>query len=146
MARGNYTPSQIKEMSEEEIYFIDHYQSEHEKGVTDTLGKMLGVIWDIEETKDNASKNSDDFNSDRIVFPLAMTINPKIIDIVKKQKTSKETSKWIADGSYIPQANEKVMSMGDISKEEFYKMIGKPIPSKMGEGAKSPYGQFGHQA
>lgn len=146
MARGNYTPSQMREMSDTEVYFVSHYQLLNERKKAESLGKMLGVIWDIDETKDNVSKKSDNVNSNRIVFPLAMVINPKIVEIVKKQKNSDETSKWIADGSYVPKSNEKVVSMGDLSKDEFYKMIGKPIPSKMGEGARSPYGQFGHQA
>lgn len=129
MARGGYTPEQVRGMTDEEIYFINHYQILQQKNLTESLGKMLGVIWDIDEVRKNAEKSSDDINSNRLITPLTMVINPQILDVIKKQKTVKETSNFIGGGDYISKSGEKVMSMGDLSKEEFYKMIGKPMPS-----------------
>lgn len=134
MARGGYTPSEIREMSDSELYFIHHYQTLRDKKLIDALGKMLGVVWDINEIQ--AAENTDeDVYSDTITFPLAMVINPKIVEIVKKQKPKAKGrastgSKFIAAGEYIPKPNENIRSMGDLSKEEFYKMINATMPSK----------------
>lgn len=145
MARGGYTPSQIRDMTDEEIHFVNHYQTLNQRNVIEQIGKLLGVIWDIDEIKDNSKKESDEINSNRLILPLSMVINPQILDVIKKQKTVKETSKYIGAGEYIAKSNEKIMSMGDLTKDEFYKMIGKPMPSKTGQGARSPLGKFGQQ-
>lgn len=124
-------------MTEEEIYFIYHYQNKTEQKNLDSLGKMLGVIWDLDEAQQAMEKKSDDVQSDRIVLPLSMVINPKVMDIIKNQKPVKEkSSNFIGSGTYIPKPNEKIVSMGDLSKEEFYKMIGKPMPSKLANAPK----------
>ena len=145
MARGGYTPSQIREMTDEEIHFVNHYQTLNQRSVIEQIGRLLGVIWDIDEVKNNSKKESDEINSDRLITPLSMVINPQIMDVIKKQKSVKETSRYIGAGEYIAKSNEKIVSMGDLSKEEFYKMIGKPMPSQTEQGARSPLGKFGQQ-
>ena len=64
-----------------------------------------------------------------------MVINPKVLDIVKSNR-KKAGPRLMSDGSAIDPALGPVTSMSDLSKEDFYKLISQPIPSKLPEQAK----------
>lgn len=136
MARGGYTFSQIKEMSLEERMFIHHYQNLSEDNQMRTLLKALGVIWEKDDFLREPSVSENRENTSRDVFiPLAMTINPNIHkfvgDTAKKSNNNGISPKYYGSGELIEQSLGKVRSMAELSKEEFYQMIGRPIPSKI---------------
>lgn len=97
------------------------------------LLKALGVMWSRSELQKAGTGGSD---SDTVFIPLAATINPSIFDLVLgkgSQKVTKDgtTVKTFADGTPIESSLGQVRSMSELSKEEFYKMIGQPIPSSL---------------
>ena len=63
----------------------------------------------------------------RLFIPLLQGIRPEIIDTVRENmgltKEGKKKSSVIGGGEYIPKANEEVVPMSDISKEDFKKMM-----------------------
>ena len=135
IARGGYTFSQIKEMSREEIAYIHYHQTLVEEKQMRTLLKALGVVWEKSDFLRNTSdvESSESVASD-IYIPLAMTINPnlhKFVSETAKKSTSSTTPKHYGDGELIENNLGKVRSMAELSKEDFYRMIGKPIPSKL---------------
>lgn len=83
MARGGYTLGQIKEMSDEEIYFIWHHQnqttSEELDSVVTAIGLLFGVIWDKEL---DYTKSRGVSKSRYIATPLTMVVNPQYIQTV----------------------------------------------------------------
>lgn len=134
MARGGYTPRQIKEMTEEEIYFISHYQNKVEKDRMETLLEYLGVIWDLSEDKVEVSSAIQQ-NSNKLIIPLSVAINPDIIDHVRDKmknrskggKTKGKIVKMTSDGSTI---EGEAASVGELSKEEFFKLMGQKPKGK----------------
>lgn len=133
MARGGYTPDQIRKMDEEEILLIHMYQQKDRDETLNSVGKLLGVVWDLNEVEANKDRESGDYETDKIRIPLSLVINPKIKEIIESQKPTKSdsSSHFINQGSYVPDKDEKVVSMAELSKEEFYKMIGKKMPSEI---------------
>lgn len=135
IARGGYTFSQVKEMSREEIAYIHYHQTLVDEKQMRTLLKALGVVWDKSDFLRSSSEaeSSEDVAPD-IYIPLAMTINPNLHKFVSEKSTkstSNTVSKHYGDGELIESNLGKVRSMAELSKEDFYKMIGKPIPSKL---------------
>lgn len=134
MAKGNYTPDQIKDMSDLDILFLHHYQaaveSENQKFITD----VLGVLWDAEEFKQPEVAEGGEAEGsrypDKLFIPLSMAVNPELVNSVKETmgfaKDGKKTSKapFIGGGEHIPKKGEVYKSMGELSKEDFKKLIG----------------------
>lgn len=119
-----------------EILYIHYHQDLVEQQRYSQLFKALGVLW----SKEDLSKpvNPDMPESDEVFVPLSMVINPKILDIVKSDKGSRrkgEAVKMLSDGTPIDESLGIVKSMGDLTKEEFFRLIGQPIPSQMSKEA-----------
>lgn len=135
IARGGYTFSQVTLMSPEEKSFIHYHQGLVEQSQMKTLLKALGVIWDKEDfNRSPTESESSESYSPEVYIPLAMTINPSIHkfigDTARKTSTS-TTSRTYGDGTSMEGSLGKVRSMAELSKEDFYRMISHPIPSKM---------------
>lgn len=125
MARGGYTPQEIRQMSDEEILFIYHYQLKAEHERVDLIGRMLGTTWDLEEILANR-KSSDGAVNNKLLIPLTVAVNPKIMEYVHKQADNVNIQQaYIGGGEYQVKKGEKIKSMGELSKDEFLKMIGK---------------------
>ena len=129
MVRGGYTPDEISKMSALDLLFINHYQelleTERQKFWTDTLG----VIWEAEEfNKPQVVNNTNTGKPDRIFIPLSMAVNPEIITTIKENlgltKDGKKARTFVGGGDYVPKDGEQITSMGDLSKDDFKKMMG----------------------
>lgn len=129
-ARGGYTLKQIAEMGREEILFIHYHQELLAQEQMKLLLTSLGVLWNRDDVGKADSRNEDEMSE--ILIPLALSINPKIMDFIKKQP-KKTGQRSLSDGTPI---EGEVRSMGDLSKEDFYKMIGQPIPTRLPQEAK----------
>ena len=131
-ARGGYTLEQISHMDYAEILYIHYHQDLVEQQRYQQLFKALGVLWNKEDLARPIDPDMPE--SDDVFVPLSMVINPKILDIVKADKGSRkkgESVKMLSDGTPIDGTLGPVKSMGDLSKEEFFRLIGQPIPSQM---------------
>lgn len=134
VARGGYTLKEVYEMSVEERYFIHYHQNLVEKNNIKTLQKTLGVLWDKLDFIDQPKAEASESISKEVFIPLAMTINPNIHKVVSDMTKASLSHKGIRyDGSGNPLEKElgEVRSLGELSKEEFYRKIGQPMPSKV---------------
>ena len=121
MARGGYTFKEMAEMSEGEIRFLDHYQKRIEEGRWQYLNSMLGVEWDLEQQSKPAATDIGD--NRKIFIPLSVAINPKIVEHVKEE-AKKYKNAFIGGGEFRPEKNVEIRSSGELSKEDFFKLIG----------------------
>lgn len=136
IARGGYTFSQVAKMSTEEKMFIHYHQGLSEQSQMRTLLKALGVVWDKSDFLASSASDSEQKESvsDEIYIPLAMTINSsvhKFVSDTAKKTSGNSVAKFYGNGDSIEGTLGKVRSMSELPKEEFYKKIGQPIPSKM---------------
>jgi len=145
MVRGGYTFEQIRKMDSTEILFLHHYQELNKRMYEDFVTQALGIVWDrkdfIEKKVEvgevgeagkagEAGATQQRKIPDKLFIPLSMAINPDINEYVKRQFNvsggiPSGRPPWIGGGSYAPKPNEVVHSIGDLSKNEFLKMIGK---------------------
>lgn len=119
-------------MDAEEILFIHYHQDLWEQQKFKSLFKALGVLWQ----KSDLDTKGDISESDDIFIPLSMIINPKVLDLVKSNRKASNAPKLMGDGSTIDPQLGPVMSMGDLPKDEFFKMIGQQMPSKLPQETK----------
>ena len=124
MARGGYTFADVKDMSAVEIRYLYHYQNMVEKSRFDELGAMLGVIWNLEEQKAAAAASADAPPPKTMFIPLSVAINPKILDMVYKKSGAESSTVGGADFK-PPEENAVVKPMGDMSKDDFLRMLGR---------------------
>ena len=147
MARGGYTFDQIRQMSSIELMFLYHYQELAIKEQQQYLTNILGVIWDKKTLMEQSVAEQGPEGSkpvEELFIPLSLAINPEVLDFVKGQFGIRKDGKsnkgkdntgskvpFVGGGDYIPKKNEVITSMGDMSKEDFMKLIGrKSITSK----------------
>jgi hypothetical protein len=129
MARGNYTPDEIKKMSELDLAYISHYQNlvveEQQKFFTDALG----IIWHREDFL-NKSVNQPQAKQHRntVFMPLSQVIKPDVINTIRElfglTEEGKTKAPHIGGGEYAPKKGEQIQSMDHFSKEDFKKMFG----------------------
>ncbi len=136
IARGGYTFEQVARMSTGERMFIHYHQGLSDQSKMRTLLKALGVIWDKSDFISTGVEETDhkESVSNEVFIPLAMTINPAIhkhVSDTSKKTTGNSVSKFYGNGDTIEGSLGKVRSMSELSKEDFYKMISYPIPSKL---------------
>jgi len=127
MARGNYTFDEIRKMSDIELLFLQHYQEIIKKEQEEFFINSLGIVWDkksFEEKLETGGKSIE-----KLFIPLSVAVNPDILDYVKKQFniSKKGKSSIVGGGDYLPKPGEEIISMGELSKEEFMQLIGKRI-------------------
>lgn len=125
MARGGYTFDDIKNMSPEEVLYLYHYQNMAERSRFDELGAMLGVIWNLEEQKQQAAVAAAGAPAPKTMFiPLSVAINPKILDMVYKKSGAEST---VGGTDFKPPEGENalVKPMADMSKDDFLRMLGR---------------------
>jgi hypothetical protein len=144
MATGGYTPAEIREMSALEMMLIRHYQEKEQSDFLDRLGTYLGVLWDLDVLKADAASKGAATRPNRIFTPLTMVINPQILDLVKGQKSVSVDYKqpFIGGGEYIPRAGQKIASVGELSREDFYTLLGRKAP-KMRQSPSPSFGAPG---
>lgn len=126
MARGGYTFEDIRKMSDVELLFLKHYQEVIKKEQEEFLVSSLGIVWDKKSFEDKMDKG--DKPIEKLFIPLSVAVNPEVLDYVRKQfKLGKGGGKppLIGGGDYIPKQGEEVVSMGDLSKEDFLRLIGR---------------------
>lgn len=122
MVRGNYTPNEIKKMTDEEILFIFHYQDLIERERMDSILKSLGVLWDLDLMKEiqSGGEGGGGPRSNKIMIPLAAGVNPKIFEMIKNYLGSGSS----AIPGFTPKEGEKVVPISQLSKEEFLNLVG----------------------
>jgi len=133
MARGGYTFDDIRQMSTSEITFLYHYQRLVVQEQQQFLVSALGVVWDRESVSQVSAEPGSNSNSaplNKLFIPLSLAINPDVAEFVKSQfgvsgTGSAGKAPYIAGGDYIPKSNEKIVSMGELSRDEFLEMIGR---------------------
>lgn len=128
MAKGGYTPEQIRGMSSDEIFFLHHYQSKVDESKAATLAEMLGVMFDFE--KQDFSEPSPDASSHvsgKLYVPLSFILQPEFAKKVTElsQKKSYKKPAYIGGGEHRQQANENIVSMSELSKEDFMALLGR---------------------
>lgn len=121
MARGGYTPEQIRSMSNVDLNFISHYQMKNEELFFEKLAIYLGVLWNIDEMAQ--AEKSVQPSKDKILIPLAAGINPNILKYIKKEAKDKKTP-YIGGGEYVPKEGETVKSVEEMDADTFLGMIG----------------------
>lgn len=112
--------------------YIHYHQELVEQQRFKSLFKALGVLWQ----KSELEVTDDIKETDDVFIPLSMVINPKILDVVKANQKTKTKTRVMGDGTPIDTTLGPVKSMGDLSKEEFYRLIGQAMPSKLPTEAK----------
>jgi len=140
MARGGYTPNEIRQMEYLEIMFIYHHQEMSIYEQQTFLTNILGVIWEkdsilgsIEESKKRSVVKQ---TLEKLFIPLSLAINPDVMDFVqaqfgvgsKKGNVSSDgviKNPYIAGGDYMPKPGEVIMSTENMSKDDFLNLIGK---------------------
>jgi len=134
MARGGYTIEQVKKMDTLELSYVHYYQELSEQKMIERLGSMLGVIWYPDlmaeaDAKAGSAPSTDEMGrplDNKVYIPLALSINPEILDIVtKKKKGGKSSSNnYIGGGEYVPKAGEEVHSFKELDHKQFKDMFG----------------------
>jgi hypothetical protein len=133
MARGGYTPEQVRGMSQDEIYFIYYYQNKVEEGKVSSLAEMLGVMFDFDKQTFSSQADSDKNDTmtlsanNKLYVPLSFIIQPefaKKVSELSKEKANKK-SVYIGGGEYRAKDNENIVSMSELSKDEFLALIGR---------------------
>jgi hypothetical protein len=135
MARGHYTFSQMREMTDIEIMFLYHYQELAIKEQQQYLTSILGVVWDkatlVKQMTSGSGDGAKKESLDELFIPLSLAVNPEVLDFVKSQfgmaTGSNEGTKstYIGGGDYVPKKNEVIKPMSELSKEEFMKLLGR---------------------
>lgn len=133
MARGGYTPEQVRGMSQDELYFIYYYQNKVDESKVSSLAEMLGVMFDFDKQTFSSQGNEDknpapmlDSNN-KLYVPLSFILQPefaKKVSEISKEKSSKK-SVYIGGGEYRAKDNENIVSMSELSKDEFLALIGR---------------------
>jgi len=104
------------------------------------LFKALGVLWSKEDLAKPTKRDPNAPEPDEVFIPLSMVINPKVLDIVRSDKSSNrkegEGVKVLSDGTPIDKSLGPVKSMSDLTKDEFFNLIGQPMPSRMSKESK----------
>jgi hypothetical protein len=122
-------------MTDLEIMFLYHYQELAIKEQQQYLSSILGVVWDKATLVKQMTAGGDDSakkeSLNKLFIPLALAVNPEVLDFVKSQfgmatgSNEGTTSTYIAGGEYVPKKNEVIRPMSDLSKEEFMKLLGR---------------------
>lgn len=109
---------------------IRHYQEKEKIEFMDRLGTYLGVLWDIEALNNKSTNESGPaYSNGKIFTPLTMVINPKILELIQGQSGSGEEKKpFIGGGEFIPTKGQKIISVGSLSREDFYNLLGRKAP------------------
>lgn len=128
MARGNYTPDEIRRMSDLDIAFLAHYQNLVEEEKQKFFTDALGIIWHRDDfLKSGEAKPK--MVQDKVFLPLSQIIKPEILEGVRKlfglTDDGKEKAPHVGGGEYIPKKGEQIQSMEHLSKEEFKRMMGR---------------------
>ena len=110
------------------------------------LTSILGVVWDKNSLSESMaeSKTKTKMVLDKLFIPLSLAINPDVMDFVQTQfgmggKAGKVSNDgvignpFIAGGEYMPKAGEKIMSMDNMTKEDFMSLLGKGERKKPGK-------------
>lgn len=126
LARGHYTPNEIREFNTDELMFAYHYQNLAEDRFFDRLSYLLGVYYNVDDLKAMTKGDKAGKQSGRLFFPLTSVIRPELMDQLRQQYSS---STIIGQGDYSVGPGEKIVSMGELSKEDFLKLIGRPSPA-----------------
>jgi len=127
MARGGYTFSEIRNMSIEELTFLDFFQTKNEQdklfSLRSILNEMIGYEWDLAAMKEAKEKAEGQPSQDKKMFrvPLTVAIAPQLLKSFEEETVA---TPFIGGGEYQPKAGEKVVSMASLSKEDFLKMVG----------------------
>jgi hypothetical protein len=134
LARGGYRLADVKDMDNDELLFINHYQNLVESRQAEKFASYLGVYWDLEEFVKNQEESSGK-PSTKLFIPLSVALRPEILEYVTKQAgiavATARHSGVIAGGTYVRDKNEVVIPMSTLSKEDFLRMIGKPSAEQM---------------
>lgn len=128
MARGNYTPSEIKRMSDLDLAFISHYQNLVEQQRQKFWTDALGIIWDREDFNKKSEGPKIKIQNDTMFIPLSLVIKPDLMDSIKENfgltKEGSSKAPFVGGGDYSPKSNEVINSMDEMSREEFKQMMG----------------------
>lgn len=118
-------------MGTTELLFLNHYQTMVQTEQQEFITTALGLVW---EKKDFTTKVVDtgggkNKSIEKLFIPLSVATNPDILDFVRKefglQGGAKTAVPLIGGGDYLPKPNEVITSMGDLSKDEFMRLIGR---------------------
>lgn len=123
MARGHYTFDDIESWTDEQLYFVFHYQEKVEQAQMEKMAKMLGLLW----TKEDFGKDSNSSaNMDKIFIPLSLVINPRLKDEWQIEKNLGTAGKGhVGGGEYMPKKDEQIVSMDQMTPAEYKEFIGK---------------------
>lgn len=128
MARGNYTPDEIKRMSDIDIAYISHYQNLVEEQRQKFWTDALGIIWNKADLNTNNDRPTVKVAKDTMFVPLSLVIEPNLMERIRENfgltKEGKKRAPHVGGGEYIPGANENIQSVENLSKEEFKRMFG----------------------
>lgn len=128
MARGNYTPDQIKRMSDLDIAYLSHYQNLVEEQRQKFWTDALGIIWHRDEFMKNTEGPQVKTVKDSMFIPLSVVIEPNLMERIRENfgltKEGRRQAPHIAGGEYIPESGDAIQSMEHLSKEDFKKMFG----------------------
>lgn len=129
MARGNYTPDEIKRMSDLDVAFLSHYQNLVEEQRQKFWTDALGVIWHRDEFLNKSVEGPQvKMIKDSMFVPLSLVIEPNLMDRIRENfgltKEGRKRAPHIAGGEYVPKTGESIQTMEHLTKEDFKKMFG----------------------
>ena len=137
MARGHYTFDDIESWTDEQVYFIWHYQEKVEQAQLEKTAKMLGLLWtkeDFEKTKDKSAPNMD-----RVFIPLSLILNPKLKEEwqIEKNLGTSSHQNYVGGGEYKTKKDERILSMDQMTADEFKQFMGQMGVAGLKKGNKN---------
>ena len=141
MAHWRLTPTQIKELSSEDIHAMEFalsmYERKQYESLNDIIGTLTGTSWSVDSVlADVQDEKKEGFTwklrpeRQRVSLPLTLVVGgPKIMDHVKKvahslRSASRPDTSILSPVPTKMLKNAEIVDLSKASKEEFLKMAG----------------------
>ncbi len=127
----NCLPSELTKAgaSELELRYWLHWKNKIEdqerRDLYETLGKLMGVLWDRKQVEEMDKEQSKDTNPNSMFIPLSVLVSTRpVYDIVRKAFGGNR-NKIIGGGDYKPEKGEIIESMGSWTRDKMKSFLGK---------------------
>lgn len=121
MAKGGYTWREVREMSELQLSFVDHYQQKQEIDFVEKIATILGLSWDL-DFLDKVQAGTPEPTS-RIFLPLSLVIDPELVEKLRKRRSGSTVQDDSGGG-------QKVMALDEVPEESLPTFLQRPKRKK----------------
>lgn len=123
-------PAELHDLSDVQLSFMLYWKVQAENDFIDRLcsrlERILGTFWTYDDiySKEHSEPTDKPKSLDEVRIPLAVAINPKLHDWLRKLLAPKGDVEKIA-AAIEKKTGQPVTSLMDISKDEFYQVMDK---------------------